>query len=113
MIKQTINPFSSDEKKADRSKNMFARLYNLANLKPSHANAPEEKDLASFLGLKCSIKAGNGIIEGKQKTWVREIHELEKLEVKTGHTPIVTGFPESALSRNPRVSDVLTDDIPF
>ena len=113
MIKQSINPFSADEKKANRSKNMFMRLYNLAELKPTHANAPTEQDLLPFIGKKCSIKAGNGIIEGKEKTWIREIHAVDKLEVKTGHTVVATGFPDSALSRNPRVVDDLVSDIPF
>ncbi len=113
MLKQTISPFSADVKKADRSKNMFVRLYQLADLMPSHANAPSDADLLPFIGLKCSIKAGNSIIEGKEKTWVREVHVADKLEVKTGHTPVTTGFPESALSRNSRVADTLVDDIPF
>lgn len=113
MVKQSINPFSPDEKKANRSKNMFMRLYNLAELKPTHSNAPTENDLIPFLGLKCSVKAGNSIIEGKEKTWIREVHAMDKLEVKTGHTPVTTGFPDSALSRNPRVNDDLISDIPF
>ncbi len=113
MIKQSINPFSADEKKANRSKNMFMRLYNLAELKPTHANAPTEQDLLPFIGKKCSVKAGNSIIEGKEKTWIREIHAADKLEVKTGHTVVATGFPDSALSRNPRQEIGLTDDVPF
>lgn len=113
MLKQSINPFSQDQKKSDRAKNMLVRLYNLTDLKPSHSNAPTEEDLKAFIGKKCSVKAGNSIIEGKEKTWIREVHAMDKLEVKTGHTPVTTGFPDSALSRNSRVVDDLTNDIPF
>lgn len=113
MVKQTINPFSPDENKANRSKNMLVRLYNLCDLKPIHANAPTEQDLAAFIGKKCSIKVGNGIIKGKEATWVREVHAMDKLEVKTGHTPVTTGFPDSALSRSSRVVDDVSGDIPF
>ena len=113
LVKQTINPFDQDAAKSQRALNMMMRFYKLTDYKPTHNNAPSKEDLLPMIGKKFSIKIGNGIIQGKDKTWVREIHAADKLEVKTGHTNVTTGFPDSALSRNSRVADDVSVDIPF
>lgn len=116
MVKQSITPYAPDQQKADRAKEMFVRLYNLCGLKPSHANEPTKQDLEVFAGKTCSIKIGNGIIQDVERTWVREVHEANKLPVETGHTPVTVGSPvESAFSRNPRQAKVddLDGDVPF
>ena len=117
LVRQSITPFAQDVKKADRSKEMFVRLYNLCELKPKHANEPTKEDLAVFQGKSCSIKIGNGLIQGVERTWIREIHEANKLAIETGHTAITTSVPSavnSAFSRNPKSTDMsLGDDVPF
>lgn len=116
MAKQSITPYAQDAVKADRAKEMFVRLYNLCQLKPKHFNEPTKEDLAAFNGKTCSIKIGNGIIQGVERTWVREVHEANKLPIETGHTPVTTRLPiDSAGSRNPRNTkpDDLSDDVPF
>ena len=118
LVKQSITPFADDAKKADRAKEMFVRLYNLCELKPKHANEPTKEDLMAFIGKSCCIKAGNGVIQGVERTWVREVHAMNHLPSETGHTAVTIGIPsahiDSAYSRNPRVQEAsLTDDIPF
>lgn len=116
LVRQSITPFADDVKKADRAKEMFVRLYNLCDLKPKHSNAPTKEDLAVFQGKSCSVKIGNGIIQGVERTWIREIHALDHLEVETGHTAVSIGVPstiESAFSRNQKNTDDLSDDVPF
>lgn len=117
MVKQSITPYAQETVKADRAKEMFVRLYNLCDLKPKHANEPTKEDLSSFNGKACSIKIGNGIIQGVERTWVREVHSADHLPVETGHTPVMVGSPvDSAFSRNPKTSKMdndLGDDVPF
>ena len=75
------------------------------------------------------IKAGNGIIEGEDRTWVREVHLEGTLPTETGkkihvatHAPThkddeqIPGKVDSALSRNAartKAAEPLEDDIPF
>jgi hypothetical protein len=116
MVRQTIAPFAYDAKKADRAKNMMKRLYDLCSVVPKHNNPPTTEELAVFIGKKCFIKIGNGIIEDREKTWVREIHAAGKSEPKTGHTEVAKGYPsavESAFSRNGAADVNLESDIPF
>lgn len=116
MVKQSITPYAADAVKADRAKEMFVRLYNLCELKPKHANEPTKEDLTAFNGKVCSIKIGNGVIQGVERTWVRECHAANHLPVETGHTAVTLGLPiESAFSRNPKNTqpENLSDDVPF
>lgn len=115
MVKQSITPYAPETVKSDRAKEMFVRLYNLCDLKPKHANEPTKEDLKAFEGKTCSIKIGNGIIQGVERTWVREVHPANHLPVETGHTPVTVGMPiESAFSRNNKAPDLSLDgDIPF
>lgn len=115
LIKQSLTPYAPETPKSDRAKEMFVRLYNLCELKPTHANEPTKQDLMVFIGKKASLKTGNGIIKGVERTWVREVHATGHLEVETGITHITFGSPvESALTRNPRVESLdINDDVPF
>ncbi len=115
LIKQSLTPYAAEPQNADRAKEMFVRLYNLCDLKPKHANEPSKEDLLVFNGKRASIKIGNGLIRGVERTWVREVHSAGHLPVETGHTHVVIGTPiESALTRNARgsVSETM-DDLPF
>ena len=115
LVKQSITPYAPEPAKSDRAKEMFVRLYNLCELKPKHANEPTKDDLTAFIGKKAALKMGNGLIQGVERTWVREVHASGQLEVETGVTHVSIGSPvESALTRHPRgEAPNLNDDIPF
>jgi|ERR1700733_2077610 len=119
--RQSIKVFDINPHTCDIAKNMFVRIAKLCEWKPSHDREPNNEDLALMRGKICTIKIGNGIMEdGKERTWVREVHGAGTLPTETGHTaPVVTSAPhgshiESAFSRNQaNLSQPLAEDIPF
>lgn len=128
-VKQRITPYDVDDNKAQRSLNMLMRLFKLSEVKLTHSEEPQDEDLAPMKNKIMCIKIGNGIIQGEERTWVREVHKKGELETCTGNTIVNTARPESqskvaqqddlfndsALSRNksnPEV-DNIDDDIPF
>lgn len=119
-VTQKIKCFDAKPSIADRALNMLKRIHDLCNLKPSHANAPNNEDLLLFkgkvLGIKINewsmIKADGSLSEGN---YVSEIHAPAGYECATG-VKLDTPKPmiQSALSNNNRVVDnSLADDIPF
>lgn len=125
-VKQRISPFDIDDKRAERNLNMFMRLFKLCDIKLTHDEAPTDIDMAPLRGKLLCIKIGNGIIQGQDRTWVREVHLSGTLETITGNTQIRTVHPElpvmqtqsvngveSALTRNKNVVPEMDDDIPF
>lgn len=108
-----------------RGLNMMKLMYQLFNLKPKHANAPSDDDLAIFVGREAGIKVRETEpnAKGRQYNWVAEIHDKKGFKSETGVSIIVThvnqpvqGTLDSAFSRNSTVAtgfDNMTDDIPF
>lgn len=110
-----------------RALNMFKLMYQMWGMKPRHANAPTDQDLALFVGKIAGIKVRETEPneQGKQYNWVAEVHDSKgfKSETGPGLTQIThhvnqtsgQGPMDSALSRNKSAStygDPL-DDVPF
>lgn len=132
-VKQRIGVYDAKDYKAQVARNMFKRMWILCDLKPTHSRDPDNNDLAVLKHKILSIKIGNGIIEGADRTWVREVWPENHLEVCTGNTVVSTskprqaestssGRPESALDRQAKRNasapaddaDLTIDnDIPF
>ncbi len=129
-VNQKLKLLDADPRDKDPAKtrhralNMLKLMYQLYNLKPKHANAPTDMDLAVFIGKEAGIKIRETEPndQGKQYNWVSEIHEKKGFKSETGISVVVThtnkqpaqGTLDSAFSRNanpPAVDDL--DDIPF
>lgn len=124
-VKQTIKPFEQDDNKAERALNMMFRIFTLGGLKTDFQDMPVNNDLAPLKGQIMAIKIGNGIIQGEERTWVREVWKEGELETCTGSTKIVTHAPskqsensapagDNAFARNPKgAASLVEDDVPF
>lgn len=134
-VQQKLKVYGGDSYDKDpartkhRSLNMFKLLYQLFKMKPRHANAPTDEDLAFFhgkiAGLKIRETEPND--QGKQYNWVSEVHKGEGFKCETGVSIVVTHTKQadmfgeepidSAFSRNTAYATkdpkVLDDDIPF
>ena len=128
-VKQRITPFDMDDVRAQRSMNMMMRIFKLCGHRTDYENPPTNSDLAPIKGQIMAIKIGNGIIQGEERTWVREVWKEGELETCTGETKVVTGKPSSSPKSDPSTESAfdrenrrkaeaakgtdLEDDIPF
>lgn len=130
-VKQTIKPFESDDNKAERALNMMFRIFTIGGLRTDFQDMPTNNDLAPLKGQIMAIKVGNGIIQGEERTWVREVWKEGELETCTGETKVRTGTPslptnadgvplpplsDNAFSRNNQrnaAQNLADDDVPF
>lgn len=136
-VKQKIKVFGGEPqfdrdpaKTKHRALNMLKLMYQLFKMKPSHAGAPTDQDLALFSGKVAGIKIRETEpnAQGNQYNWVSEIHDAKGFKCETGISVIVThahsseqqsmGFGssvDSAFSRNSPASNAVDtlDDVPF
>lgn len=126
-VKQRITPFEKDDNRAQRNLNMLYRIFNICEHRTDYEDMPQNHDLAEMKGMICSIKIGNGIIQGEERTWVREVWKEGEIETLTGETKVVTGKPEAATApaqreksafdreneRKAAATSVADEDIPF
>lgn len=84
-VKQRITVYDANPDKAERALNMMYRIFKLCDHKTDYVDAPDSVDLLPMTNKMCDIKIGNGVIEGVDRTWVREVHELGKLGCVTPH----------------------------
>lgn len=106
---------------ADRNINMMKRVYDLCGHKPTHTEAPTNKDLLPMVGKIMGIKIREFIGtnsktgEPSNGNYVSECHPSKDFETITGtKLEVVTSRVETAFSRNP-VTGLPNDgsDIPF
>lgn len=130
-VKQTIKPFEQDDNKAERALNMMFRIFTIGGLRTDFQDMPINEDLAPLKGQIMAIKIGNGIIQGEERTWVREVWKEGDLETVTGETKVASstatpaqprnqqtpGQVDSALSRNSQrqaaAPSLADEDVPF
>src|SRR6185503_4160703 len=109
-----------------RALNMFKLLYQLFNLKPTHANDPTDEDLRVFIGKHAGLRImetrPDVSKEGKTYNWVSEVHAPAGFKCVTGvkqevhHVmgQLVSGdLHDNAFARNKKVGDDMDDEIPF
>lgn len=101
-VKQRIAPFDRDDNRAQRALNMLYRIFKLLGHRTDYEDVPTNEDLASMRNGILSIKIGNGVIEGQDRTWVREVWREGQLDVVTGETKETGSKPRtSAPSQSP------------
>lgn len=122
-VNQKLRVFDDNEKVRHRALNMLKLLYQQFNLKPLHADEPNNDELSVFIdkiaGLKINETDPN--IEGKSYNWVAEVHKAAGFKCETGvpkaiSAPKQSSLFDSALSTHGRAakdSAALVDDIPF
>lgn len=120
---QKIKAFDAKIESKHRALNMLKLIYNLFSVKPTHADAPTDKDLLAFVGKIAGIKIQETDPHketGKQYNWVSEVHSSQGFKTETGVKLVVTHKVDrdldSAFSRNrDHVSntDMSGEDIPF
>ena len=118
-VQQKLKVFDVDAKTKHRSLNMLKLMYQLFNMKPSHANDPTDQDLASFVGKAAGIKIRETEPNdsGKQYNWVAEVHEARGFKCETGVSIVVTHVNRgSHMNRETLLGGnggLAGDDIPF
>jgi hypothetical protein len=123
-VSQKIKAFDTDAKQKHRALNMLKLIYQLFNIRPSHADAPIDKDLNVFIGKVAGIKIRETEPndKGNQYNWVSEVHKADGFKCETGVKLVVTGSPkpvdpslyDSALSRNKNTGlNIYDEDISF
>ncbi len=116
-IKKVLSPYDLDDKKAQKSLNIFKRMYILCDLKPTHSDAPTDEDLCDFKFKTLSLKIGNNFINGKEVTWISEFYAQDHFKPETGLTINTEKYKselDSALTRNSKKNATdLDDDLPF
>lgn len=117
--RQKMDVFAANPKKADRAKNMMARVFKLCSHTPMHSDMPTNDDLrvmhGKILGIKIQEfalpKDSGGIQRGN---WVSEVHEVAGFKSATGVKMEVEAVSSStAFDRNPRAGGIVEDDLPF
>lgn len=116
-VKQTIKPFERDDKKAERALNMLYRIFKLCDHRTDYVSIPANEELAELRGKVLDIKIGNGLIQGVERTWVREVWPHGDLDVTSGvkvvtSTPAISEPAPIHASSEPRIDDFL-NDVPF
>ena len=111
------------DKTRHRALNMLKLIYQLYNIKPSHAGEPTDKDLSIFIGKPAGIKIRETEpnAEGKQYNWVAEIHDTKGFKCETGTILVIThtnvnhssNVLDSAFSRQSGAKVEDESDIPF
>jgi hypothetical protein len=128
-VAQKLKVIDADPRDKDPAKtrhrglNMMKLMYQLFSLKPKHANAPTDMDLAVFAGKEAGIKIRETEpnADGRQYNWVAEIHDKKGFKSETGISVVVThtnkqpaqGTMDSAFNRQSAPSVDEIDDIPF
>lgn len=100
-ITQKLKVIDADPRDKDpvktrhRGLNMMKLMYQLFNLKPKHANAPTDQDLAVFTGKIAGIKVRETEPndQGRQYNWVAEIHDSKGFKCETG-----MGLPQASFA---------------
>lgn len=123
---QKIKCYDEDPKVRHKALNTLKLIYNMYNLKPTHANAPTDQDLAVFVKKSAGIKIQEWSMTRADGTtghgnFVSEIHPASGFTCVTGKRKDFAPVPpkhhnlESALTRNHRANNIaeLDDDIPF
>jgi len=105
-VKQTLKPYATDDIAAQRFLNMFMRIYKICGVKPTHENEPTNDDLSEFQGHILCIKIGNGVIEGAERTWVREVHAENAYPTETGNVVAHVGQPKQNNSETKATASV-------
>lgn len=122
----TASKEENSDKAKHRALNMLKLIYQLYNVKPTHAGEPTDKDLYVFVGKTAGIRIRETEPNdnGRRYNWVAEIHDAKGFKCETGVSVVVThtnaqkhsqGSLESALQRNShaQIAQELDDDIPF
>lgn len=124
-VKQRITPYDADDNRAQRALNMLYRIFTICGHRTDYEETPTDSDLAEMKGTICAIKAGNDIIQGTERTWIREVWSEGKLETITGETKVVTAKPDAPLkekvetafdreaARKSAAPSLADNDIPF
>ena len=115
-VRQSIRANDLDDARRDKALNMFMRLYQLCDLKPTHDNEPEADDLLPFKGkiIGITIKIFHG--DKGPMNWVSGIYKADESFVpKVGDASKATNKIESAFTRQAERTnnDVFNDDILF
>ena len=120
---QKIKTYDEKPKIKHQALNMMMLIYKMFDVKPRDANPPTDHDLRAFYdkiaGIKIQETKPND--EGKQYNYVSEIHPQDGFKSVTGSrkivSPVVSHIPgnplDTAFSRNPKVTDFDSDDLPF
>lgn len=115
LLRQRLDVHSENGKKADRAKNMFARLYKLTGVKAPRS-APTATDIKMLEGHVLGIlimqwqSENKDTGEIKEGNWVNMIYEKEGFEEKEGKflKPLIPSPPKTYI---PPQDD--SEDIPF
>lgn len=125
-IKQKIKCFEFEAKKKERALNMLMRLFKLTGSKPTHSNAPTDKDFKPMIGKILGLSIQEWYFNGNEGNWISAIHQMDdSFETATGikqmhhaKVPSANDF-NVAYNNRPSVkngtdnSNLLDDDIPF
>ncbi len=114
-VRQKINVFEGEPKKAHRALNMMLRIFQLCSYKPSHTEQPSNDDLAPMKSKILGIKIQEWSDDGKNGNWVSEVHAADKDFVpETGVKLEVNMTPQSAGSRaSAKRAEQAENDIPW
>ena len=124
-IFQRIKCFDNNPKVRHKALNMLKLIYTMFHVKPSHAGAPENKDLAVFAGKHAGLKIQEWSMPKQDGSmghgnFVSEVWDSKDFVSVTGkHKDFAPIAPKhygvkSALTRNSAVGmHELNDDIPF
>jgi hypothetical protein len=115
LVRQRLEVYSENSKKADRAKNMFARLYKLTGLTPPRA-APTNADVKMFKGHELGILVMQWQSENKETgeikegNWINMIYDPQSFEPKDGKflPPLMPTPPKHYM---PAQDD--SEDVPF
>jgi len=116
-VRQSIKAFDENENKRYKALNMLKLIFDLANYKPLHNNAPTNDDLQPLVNKVMGISILEWQLNGKEGNWVNEVHDSKGFESRLGtHRVIDYSYPKetSALQEfsKPK-NEILDDDIPF
>ena len=116
LLKQNLDVFSSDDKRADRAINMKRRIYEISGYAPTHDNSPSNEDLKPMIGKHAGIKIREMPSTKKDGTpsttnFINEIHPLTQNWISETGVHMEISQPkirvESAFSRHTMVDDDL------
>lgn len=113
-----LDPYGKDEqeklRKHFRHLNMFKILYDVCNMRPSHASEPTEEELQEFVGRIAGIKINETLPndKGNVYNYVSEIHSPKGFTCEVG---VKKDVPEKRRMEDKptTVAEVFDADIPF
>lgn len=110
-VRQKMDCYSKNEKRADRAKNMLVRLFNLTQCRPVHSNPPKTEDLMIMNGKILGIKINEWQIEDKNGNFVSEVHLADdKFEKQEGKK---MDYVVKPVQRKLNDVNLVDDDLPF